>query len=192
MLLALAVSGAASAQSNDKNPKSKEEQEKEMAAWTAYMTPGTPHKHLESAVGTWDADVTMWMAPGAEPMKTKGTMETTMILGGRYQQSVHKMDWNGMPFEGVSVVGYDNALKKYQSTWVDNFGTGVMMMEGTHNESTKTTAMKGKMTDPMTGKDLMMREEVKIVDNDHHVMDMYCNDKGKEYKTMHIEFTRRK
>ena len=61
--------------------------ESEMKAWTDYMTPGDMHKMLEKSNGTWNTKVTMWMAPGAEPMMSEGTTINEMIMGGRYQKS---------------------------------------------------------------------------------------------------------
>jgi hypothetical protein len=52
------------------------------------------------------------------------TCTNTMILGGRYQQSMIKGNMMGMPFEGMGLLGYDNAQKLFYSTWVDNMGTG--------------------------------------------------------------------
>jgi Protein of unknown function (DUF1579) len=46
-----------------------------------------------------------------------------MILGGRYQQSTTKGSFNNMPFEGISLLGYDNAKKVFMNSWVDNMGT---------------------------------------------------------------------
>lgn len=34
-----------------------------------------------------------------------------MIFGGRYQLSNYKGNFMGMPFEGMSIMGYDNAKK---------------------------------------------------------------------------------
>jgi hypothetical protein len=36
-----------------------------MKAWQNYMTPGDIHKMLAASDGTWNEDITMWMAPGA-------------------------------------------------------------------------------------------------------------------------------
>ncbi|MNR65686.1 hypothetical protein D3C85_1888390 [compost metagenome] len=65
-----------------------------------------------------------------------------------------------------------------------------MTMEGTWDEATKTTNYKGKGVDPMTGKDMDMREVYRIVDDKTHIMEMYCTTEGKEMKTMEIKFTR--
>ncbi|ALL08280.1 hypothetical protein AQ505_24060 [Pedobacter sp. PACM 27299] len=163
-----------------------------MKAWQAYMTPGDVHKMIANDDGKWDGEVTMWMAPGAPPTKSKTSSTNSMIMGGRYQKSIHEGNMMGMPFEGMSLLGYDNSKKTFVSTWIDNMGTGMMNMEGTWDDATKTINFKGKCVDPMTGKDMDVREVFKFVDKDHQVMEMYCNTDGKEMKTMEIQFSRRK
>jgi len=161
--------------------------------WEAYLTPGEPHKLLASTNGTWDADITMWMSPDAPPSKSKGTTVSEMIYGGRYQQARHTGEFNGMPFEGLNTMAYDNHKKVYLSTWIDNMGTGIMYMEGPWDAATSTMNLKGKMIDPGTGKDLEMRETFQILDNNNQLVSMYCKGPdGKEYKTMEIKYTRKK
>ncbi len=159
-----------------------------MKAWEAYMTPGEPHKMMAASNGKWTEDITMYMSPDAPPQKMTSSCENTMILNGLYQKSVHKGMYNKMPFEGISTMGYNNASKKYQSTWIDNIGTGIMNMEGTYDEATKTINMKGTMTDPMTGQDMAVRETYKIIDDKNHYMEMFEMRGGKEMKTMEISF----
>ena len=164
-----------------------------MKNWKAYMTPGEAHKLMASWDGTWNGETTMWMEPGAPPTKSKGTAVNKMVLGGRYQTSTHKGDMMGMPFEGMGTMGYDNVKKIFVSTWIDNMGTGVMMMEGSWNEATKTLSLKGKCVDPSRtdGKEMEMREVLRIIDDKHHVMEMYSpGPDGKEYKMMEINFTK--
>ena len=165
-----------------------------MKNWEAYMTPGKEHQMLAESNGTWTGEVSMWMSPDAPPSKSTSTCTNSMILGGRYQQSVHKGNFGGMPFEGRSTLAFDNAKKVYISTWIDNMGTGVMIGEGPWNEATKTVHLKGKMIDPSTGKECEFREVFKIIDKDNQVMEMYGPDMatGKEFKTMEIKFTRKK
>ena len=76
-----------------------------MKAWQEYMTPGDIHKMLASSDGAWTEDITMWMAPGQPATKSTATAENKMIMGGRYQQSKHTGTFNGMPFEGMSLLG---------------------------------------------------------------------------------------
>ena len=164
----------------------------DMKAWQDYMTPGEIHKMMAQGNGEWNEEITMWMDPAAAPAKTTGTAKNEMIMGGRYQLSKTTGIMMGMPFEGMSLLGYDNAKKIFTSTWVDNFGTGTTTMEGTWDEQAKAITLTGKSVDPMTGKDLMIKEVMKFINNDTQTLEMYDNKNGTETKTMEIKFTRKK
>ena len=163
-----------------------------MKAWQDYMTPGDVHKMLAQSDGDWNEEVTFWMQPGAAPMTNKSIAHNEMIMSGRYQQSKHTGDMMGMPYEGMSILGYDNAKKIFISTWIDNMGTGVMTLEGVWNDKTKTINFKGKEVDPMNGKDIEVRETFQLIDNDNQQLEMFSVINGKESKTMKIHFTRKK
>lgn len=161
-------------------------------AYMEYMTPGPAHKELAASEGIWSEDLTMWMAPGAPEVKSTATVANKMIMGGRYLQGMHRGTMMGMPFEGMNIVGYDNKKGVYQSTWIDNMGTGIMMLTGTWNKATNMLESKGTMIDPVTGADMQVRETYFIKDNDHHIMEMFMTTaNGKEYKSMHIEMVRK-
>lgn len=161
-----------------------------MKKWQEYMTPGNEHKMLAKSDGTWKEDITMWMAPGAPPSKSNGSCVNRMILGGRYQESKHTSKFDGMPFEGIGTFGYDNVRKLFVSSWVDNMGTGIMYMEGTWDDATKSITLKGKCTDPMSGGEMAVREVFTMVDDNHQKMEMYMTMNGQEHKSMEILFTR--
>ncbi|WP_431611302.1 DUF1579 domain-containing protein [Chryseobacterium sp. 'Rf worker isolate 10'] len=166
-----------------------------MKDWMAYSTPGEMQKMLAKSDGTWNGETSMWMENGAKPMISKSEATNKMMFGGRYQITNHKGDFMGMPFEGMSIVGYDNSKKKFVSTWIDNMGTGIMHSEGDWNASTKSVEFKGKMTDPSRpGKDCDFREVFTFVDDNTQKLEMYGPDSktGKEYKTMEIKYTRKK
>ncbi|MEO7532185.1 MAG: DUF1579 domain-containing protein, partial [Sediminibacterium sp.] len=125
--------------------------------------------------------------------KNTGPMENKMILNGLYLQSTYKGSFDGMPFEGMSTLGYDNARKIFVSTWIDNMGSGIIYMEGTWDDATKQVNFKGKQTDPMTGKVMDVRETFKIIDDNTQLMKMYCAaPDGKEFQNMEIKYTRNK
>ena len=155
-------------------------------------TPGQQHAMLAKGDGKWTAEMTMWMSPDAAPMVAKSDAVNKMVFGGRYQQTTFKGDFMGMPFEGASTTGYDNAKKMFFTTWMDNMSTGLMNMEGTWDDASKSISFKGKMLCPANGKECEMREVYKIVDDNTHIMEMYGPDMktGKEYKSMEIKFSR--
>ncbi|RYY71659.1 MAG: DUF1579 domain-containing protein [Chitinophagaceae bacterium] len=161
-----------------------------MKNWMAYSTPGDMHKMMSSWDGTWNCDITTWHAPGAPPEMTKGKAVNKSILGGRYQESVHTGNMMGMSFEGRSTMAYDNNKKKFISTWIDNVGTGLMMLEGTWDAASKTLTQAGSCVDPSSGTDRLMsvRQVLKVVDDKNHVFEMYGPaPDGKEYKMMEIK-----
>lgn len=164
-----------------------------MKNWNDYMTPAEMHTMIAKYNGKFTAEVSMWMTPDGPPTKSTGIADNKMILGGRYQESYYKGEFNGMPFEGRNILGYDNAKKKFVTTWIDNMGTGVMMYEGTWDEGKKAILFTGKMVDPMTHMECEMRETFTFVDDNTQVMESWCKCKGMpEYKSMEIKYTRKK
>lgn len=164
-----------------------------MKNWQDYMTPGDMHKMMAKWNGEWNGEVTVWMYPGAPEQKSTSTATNKMILNGLYQQTSHAGTMMEMPFNGMSTVGYDNHKKEFVSTWIDNMGSGIMVMKGPWDEATKTINLKGKMVDPGTKMDTDVREAFKIVDDNNQEMDMFVmTPDGKEFKTMNIKFTRKK
>lgn len=161
-------------------------------AWTEYMTPGPMHKMLAEGTGEWTSDIKMWMDPTQPPTESKGTSVVKSILGGRYIEGIHTSSWNGMEMNGRDLTGYDNAKQKFFNTWIDNFGTGIMYLEGTYDEGTKTYTYTGTSIDPLSKKDVPVKQIIKIIDDDHQYMEMYMTENGQEFKTMEINFTRKK
>ncbi len=164
-----------------------------MKAWQNFMTPGEHHKKLAKEAGTWEAEVSQWMDPSAPPTKSKATNVVTMTMNGLYQIGNFSSTMMGMPMQGMSTVGYDNAKKMYVMSWIDNLGSGIVRMSGTYDEATKTLNLKGTQTDPMTGGESAIREEIKYIDNDSYTMTMYgAGMDGKEMKFMEGTFKRKK
>lgn len=162
-------------------------------AYMKAMSPGEPHKKLDTFVGTWETTVSMWMAPGTEPSKNSGVSENRWVLGGRQLEQRFKGTFMGMPFEGLGYTGYDNVRKQYVGTWMDNFSTGVMVSTGSIGADGKTFTFTGTSSDPMTGKDAPIEEKLIITDADHHTMEMWGpGPDGKMYKMMEIAYARKK
>jgi len=161
-------------------------------AWTEYMTPGPMHEILAKGTGEWTSDIKMWMDPSQPPTESKGSSVVKSILGGRYFEGIHTSSWNGMEMNGRDLTGYDNAKQKFFNTWIDNFGTGIMYLEGTYDEGTQTYTYTGNSVDPLSKKDVPVKQIIKIIDDDHQYMEMYMTENGQEFKTMEINFTRKK
>ena len=161
-----------------------------MAKWQAYATPGKHHEVLSPLVGTWSHIVKWWMKPGTEPEVSKGSSETKWVMGGRFLQHLATGVSMGQPFEGMGLTGFDNKKRKYQTIWMDNMGTGMMIGEGTYNEKQQTLTDQGHFTDPMIGQ-RGYRGVITFVDEKHHRYEMFGLDNtGKEFRMMEIMYTR--
>lgn len=159
--------------------------------WMTYMTPGDMHKMMASWDGEWTETITMWMDPEAPPTKSEAKCVNRMVMGGRYQESLHSGDFGGMPFEGRSTVGYDNAMNKFISTWIDNMGSGIMYMEGEWDDETKEITFAGTSVDPTTGEKMDVEEVFRVVDENTQEMEMYMVVGEERVKTMEIVFKRK-
>ena len=168
------------------------EQQAMMDAWTRAATPGAEHARLaEHFAGTWDVAMTFWMDPDAPPMTERGTATTTPVFGGRQLRQDFKGTFMGAPFEGTGLSGYDNVRKRYTSSWTDNMSTSHMLTLGDYDDATRTYTFSGEMADPMhPGSMIPVRETVRVIDADHHVMEMFEPRDGKEVRTMQLEYTR--
>lgn len=164
----------------------------EMKAWEAYMTPTDAHKMMAEEAGTWNADMTFWHGPDTPAEKATSTADIKMILGGRYQEMNYKGNMMGMPFEGKGTLAFDNSTKEYISTWIDNMGTGMMVMKGKMGSDNKTLTLNGEMVDPVSGKAKPFKEIYTIVDANTRKMEMFDVSGGKEFKNMEILMTRKK
>jgi hypothetical protein len=162
----------------------------DMQAMMKNSTPGDVHAKLAKSVGNWRGDMTMWMDPSSQPVKQEATVKNEMTMGGRYLTSKWTGTMMGMPFEGVSILAYDNGTKKFYNTWMDNMSTGMTMMTGDWKEANKSVEFRGTSSDPMTGKEMKMREVWTIIDDTHQKMEMYMEHDGREMKGMEIMLTK--
>ncbi|MCE9618956.1 MAG: DUF1579 domain-containing protein [Planctomycetes bacterium] len=173
-------------------PGMTEEDMKDMQKCMEAAAPGPMQAKLMEGVGTWTGTNTMWMKPGAEPMKSPCTTVITSIMDGRFTKCEATGDMGGMPFHGLGIYGYDNVTKQFQSTWLDNCGSGMMNGKG-ELASDGTMTWTYNYTCPITNKPVTMREVVKHPTKDTVINEMYGIDpkSGKEFKMMELSMTRK-
>jgi hypothetical protein len=160
------------------------------------------HKLLADMAGTWTCKIKYWMNPDpkAPPTESSSTSVTKPTMGGRYfiTDVTGKMKMPGadgkmkdVEFKGMAFDGYDNAKKKFTSSWIDNMGTGILASEGTYDPATKTFTYNAEM-EVIPGMKQKVREMIKVVDKDHHTFEWYEDRGGQQAKTMEINYTRKK
>lgn len=165
-----------------------------MELWQASMTPGPQHSILASMAGTWTFTMKFWMDPSGEPEESTGTAERTMLFGGLVLAERVTGTAMGMPFEGLGHTGYDNVTGEWWGTWMDNMGTGVMLMSGTVDAETHTSTWQGEMSDPMAGGKTPMKMVVRHEGPDREVAEFFSPgpDGGEMIRTMELVYERQR
>lgn len=187
-VIAASLAGVAEAQEGQ--PEMTPEMQAEMEAWMKLAQPGEHHQHLAPLVGKWKGRISMWMAPDSEPMINEGTVEIAWIMGNRYLESKHSGIFSGMPFEGRAIEGFNNGENRYESMWIDNFGTVILYYTGSCSEEGKVRVMSSSFTDPMTGGKVLYKAVYKWTDPDHFTYVAYLDKGDGEFKNMEIQYER--
>lgn len=169
-----------------------------LAASTAmaedYTQPTEHHKEMARDAGVWDADVTMWMEPDAEPMKSKA-VETNKMVGDMWLLSEFEGEFGGQKFSGRGAFGYDPIKKKYIGGWIDSMSPFMQKMSGEYDVDTHTLTMMGETVDVRTGKPITTKMVTRYKSHDEKVFEMHMpveGEDGEYYKSMEIKYTRRK
>lgn len=165
--------------------------EAEMKAWMEAGAPGPHHAHFEELAGTWDAKISSWMAPGADPMVTDAKSEYTVVMGGRYLKHEMTGTMMGMPYNGMGLTGYDNLAKKHTMMWIDNMSTQVTFsQEGECSDHCHVVEQTTTMLSGLSDK-TKIRMVSTVKDKDHHMFQLFAiMPDGSEFKSMEIQFTR--
>jgi uncharacterized protein DUF1579 len=162
-----------------------------MKAMEKHAEVGAFHKKLEPLVGDWTFSASFMMDPNGPPQEMTGASTRKWIMDGRFMQD--DAQGVGMPFKGLGINGYDNAMKKYVSTWVDSMTTSITFSIGDVDASGKVFTYHREEFNPLYGQKLKARDVITVVDNDHHTMEFYTVPPGgKEAKTGTIKYTRKK
>ena len=153
--------------------------------------PGEEHKILKAELGTWKADMKIWMPGADEPMMASGE-EVNEMFGEFWVVSKFKANMMGQPFEGRASMGYDPVKKKYVGTWFDTMTPHMSFMEGTYDKDSKTLTMMttgiGMDGKPSKGKNVVVTK-----DDGSRVFTMYQQmpNSDEMHKGMEIIYTKK-
>jgi hypothetical protein len=154
--------------------------------------PGPEHKKLQPFVGDWTLTVKLWTNPSQPPAEAKGTVERKWIMGGRFVQESVKVECDGKSFEGLGLLGYDKAQKKFTTTRVCGLCGTVSHGLATCSESGRKFECTKEECCPITGQKVKGRDEIVIENNDKIVVNVFKTIEGKELKVMEIVTIRKK
>ena len=168
-----------------------EDSEALVDTWVRHAMPGEHHKLLGKLVGTWDMAVKYRMNAEAPVVESAGTCTRKWILGGRFVLEEFDGGNLGLPFQGLSIYGYDAFRNKYTCVWVDTTSTAVTQSLGTCRDDCAIIAFTGQHGDPWSGQMRDSRGVTRLESDDRHVLELYEPDRdGTEFKVLEIAYTR--
>jgi hypothetical protein len=159
------------------------------AAAPVAKAPSKEHEELWKTIGQWDAVLKMAPAPGAPVAEMPGSERVVPICDGHWVWSDFTMQWQGRPFEGHALAGYDPTQKKYVSYWFDSMNPVPNEAIGTYDPASKTTTLIGSARD-QNGKPATSKEVTTWKDDDTRHMKMEV--KGENNESFEIIFKRKK
>ncbi len=169
-------------------PPMSPEMQAEMEAWMKLHAPGKEHQQLAGAAGTWKAAGKSYMG-GPEPVTFAGTSQRTLILGGRVIADDFKAEMMGQPFEGHGLTGYDNATKRWWTTWNDSMSTSIMVAYGKWDDAAKGVVFDSEIVDPK-GQPIKVRLVSRHPSATQEEFEYWEERGGKLTKTMEMTLTK--
>lgn len=155
--------------------------------------PAKQHEQIAASAGDWESDVSMWMTPGAEPTKSKGTISAKSVCNGLWALSHHGGEMMGKPFDGYEIFGYDKEKKQYFGVFVMSLGTTAETVWGTSEDDGKTITLVGGEQTCM-GMTYTPKWIIKNVDADHSTFEHWSKSamsNNEYFKEMEIHSTRK-
>lgn len=120
----------------------------------------------------------------------KVTPKCGWSLDGRFLEWTHTGDFNGMPFHGRAIDGYNNGDARYESVWADNFGTLMLLFTGECSDDGKTRVLETQFRNPIDDTMISYRAVYSLVDEDHFTYESHVKRGEVEFQNMEVEYTR--
>jgi hypothetical protein len=156
--------------------------------------PGAEHQKLQPFVGQWTFTMKFWTDPNQPPAELNGTIERKWIMDGRFIQETGRgvCAKTGKAFEGLGLVGYDAAQKKFSLVKACNLtGTISSGLVSCDSSGSRFECVKEECC-PLTGQKVKGRDEVVIESNDRIVLTLYKTINDREVKVGEMVSIRQK
>ncbi len=160
--------------------------------WAALSKPGAAHQLLSSFVGTWNVKITFWSSPSAPPQESVGSSTLTWILGDRFVHEEFQGDVLGERYQGLGLMGYDAAARRFTTVWIDSLNTAIAVQQGRYLPESSTFELRGEVYDPLIGRNKTTRSEIRVLSPDQYSVRMIdAGPTGADFTSLEIVYTRR-
>jgi len=159
-----------------------------MKALIERTSPGAGQEALQPLVGKWRVTKSSFWVTGTpeHPVISEAmTTERQWIADGRFLDDTTTGSMGGRPYFRTGMLGYNPMDKRYEWTTADNQTPIMMTYYGAVGSAlAQPIKMSGQFTDlgvageKNVGKNIPMRTEIKITNNDRHTFELYVTPPG--------------
>ncbi|HEY3245892.1 MAG TPA: DUF1579 domain-containing protein [Phycisphaerae bacterium] len=148
------------------------------------------HETLKLLAGNWKTQTKVWMGPG-DPDISSGTFTAKLILGGRWLAGDYGGTFNGKPFEGFSLWGYNKEEQKFINIWCSTMGTAPIIAQGTADPTGKIITLSCTQECPMDHTMKTTRSVTTIKSPNEILFEMFePGPDGKEVKMLEVTYAK--
>lgn len=144
------------------------------------------HARLAESAGVWDARC-VWHGPSGD-VEFRGRETVAVACGGLWVFSTFASEFQGAPFAGRGVRGYDPESKQVVGTWVDSGSTRVMQLAGGFEGDALVLTTEGR--DPESGERYVEKHVETRKGANERVFRMLAEREDGEHELMRIVYTR--
>jgi hypothetical protein len=140
--------------------------------------------------GNWTTETTVWMDPKQPPMVSKGMAKFEAIMGARFMRETVEGDMPAGKFLGEGLFCFNTVSKEYESSWIDNSATGIMLSSG-KKDAKGDLVFSGQYDDSMTGQKMTGKTVMHHEGKDKMTVTMFnIGTGGSESKFLEVVYTR--
>lgn len=153
---------------------------------------GDQHADMSRYLGEWDVKLRFQYTPD-HPVETTGSATFRWLLEGRWLLEEFECEFNGAPFKGYNLIGFDNLKQQYMTCWVDNMSTSLFVASGAMDPSNSLLTTYSQVDDFVRGmRNKPIQTTTKFVDENKMIYTTNDVLWGQTQTVMEATYTRRK
>jgi hypothetical protein len=113
-------------------------------------------------------------------------------LGDRFLKEDFSGDVLGEGYQGLGLMGYDAASRRFTTVWLDSLNTAIAVQKGSYLPDSNSFELTGEVYDPLLGRTKTTQTQIHITSKDTYTVTMIDTaPNGREFKSLEIVYTRR-
>ena len=150
------------------------------------------HRLLAELEGKWEVECRYYLDPAMPPMQAGGE-ETVELLGEFWSVGKFETQMMGIPFSGMTVLGYEPGHTRWVCTRVNSISPYMYVSTGSLDETGKILTLKGRGPHPQTESMVDFRTTDEWVGDDERRSEMFVElPDGGEQKMFTYAFRRKR